>query len=287
MSQKFGPSLYNLLERHDKRPEPFSVYTARELWADEHTSAKMLEYHLNGEIDVSSRRTDFIDESVAWMTTRFKLSADSRIIDFGCGPGLYTSRFARLGAQVTGVDFSPRSIVYAGEQARLEGLSIDYIEADYLEFEPSGTYDLITMIMCDFCALGPDQRGAVLARFREHLSPDGRAVLDVYSLEGYAERKETAICERNLMDGFWSAEPYYGFLRTFKYDDEKVCLDKYTIVERERQWDVYNWLQYFSPQALETEVEAAGLEVQECLRDVSGKEFDAKHSEFAVVLSKA
>lgn len=31
--------------------------------------------------------------------------------------GLYTSRFAKLGADVCGVDFSARSIAYAGRQA--------------------------------------------------------------------------------------------------------------------------------------------------------------------------
>lgn len=263
------------------------MYTTRELWADEHTSAKMLEYHLNGEIDVSSRRVEFIDESVAWMATRFGLSADSRIIDFGCGPGLYTSRLARLGAQVTGVDFSPRSIAYAREQAKQVGVNIDYVEEDYLEYEPPGTYDLITVIMCDYCAMAPDQRGAMLEKFGRHLSTHGRIVLDVYSLNAFAEREETAIYERNFMDGFWSAQPYFGFLSTFKYDDEKVCLDKYTIIEPDRTREICNWLQYFSPQALETEVHAAGFVVEEVLRDVSGNAFDSGYTEFAVVLEHA
>lgn len=277
-------SIYELLERHGTRPEPFSVYTAKELWTDEHTSAQMLEYHLNGDVDLSSRRTAFIDESVAWMATRFELSADSRIIDFGCGPGLYTSRFARLGAQVTGVDFSPRSIAYATEQAAQNDLDIAYVEADYLEYEPPGTYDLITMIMCDYCAMAPDQRLTMLRKFAKHLSADGRAVLDVYSLNAFAEREETAIYERNFMDGFWSPQPYFGFLSTFKYDEDKVCLDKYTIIEPGRKREIYNWLQYFSPHELEAEVRAAGLVVEEYLRDVAGKDLDSDYSEFAVVL---
>ena len=276
-----------MLERHFARPEPFSVYTAKKLWADEHTSAQMLEYHLNGEIDVSSRRIGFIDESVAWMATRFELTAESRIIDFGCGPGLYTSRFARIGAQVTGVDFSPRSISYASEQAKQDGLRIDYVEADYLQYEPPGTFDLVTMIMCDYCALAPDQRLAMLRKFAEHLSTNGRAVIDVYSLQAFDEREETSVCGRNLMDGFWSARPYFGFLSTFKYDDEKVCLDKYTIVEPDRRREIFNWLQYFSPQDLEKEVRAAGLVVEDYLRDVAGYEFDPNYSEFAVVLRHA
>jgi trans-aconitate methyltransferase len=54
----------------------------------------MLAFHLDGEIDVSSRRTGFIDNSVRWLQEHFELSNSSRVIDFGCGPGLYTSRIA-------------------------------------------------------------------------------------------------------------------------------------------------------------------------------------------------
>ena len=91
-------SLFAVLESVVEKPQPFSVYTARELWTDEHTSEQMLAYHLNGDIDVSSRRTNFIDESARWLTEHFQLSESSRLIDFGCGPGLYTSRLARHGA---------------------------------------------------------------------------------------------------------------------------------------------------------------------------------------------
>ena len=114
--------MFEELEKINARPRPFEFYTASDLWTDEHTSEQMLAYHLNGEIDVSSRRTDFINDSVRWMTNCFDLSSNSRIIDFGCGPGLYTTLFAEEGAQVTGVDFSKNSLDYAEKAvARLGG----------------------------------------------------------------------------------------------------------------------------------------------------------------------
>jgi hypothetical protein len=39
----------------NKKPEPFEFYTAEELWTNEHTSKKMLEYHLNEYVDAASR----------------------------------------------------------------------------------------------------------------------------------------------------------------------------------------------------------------------------------------
>jgi len=280
-------SLFATLDSIAARPDPFSRYTARELWTDGHISARMLEFHLDSEVDISSRRTEFIDESVAWMTRHFGLGNNSRIIDFGCGPGLYTSRFARLGADVCGVDFSSRSIAYARQQAADTVDRLAYIEADYLEYEPDGTYDLVTMIMCDFCALAPAQRAAMLTKFRRLLSANGRVVLDVYSLAAFEARQEGAEFGENLMDGFWSPDPYFGFMTSFKYDNEKVILDKYTIVERNRVREVYNWLQHFSLESLEREIRAAGLAVEEILGDVAGRPYDANASEFAVVLKAA
>ena len=277
-------SVFSFLESVLEKPRPFSFYTTKELWTDEHTSKQMLALHLDGAIDVSSRHTAFIDDSARWMTERFELSAQSRVIDFGCGPGLYTSRLARTGAEVCGIDFSPRSIGHARESATREGLSVSYVEADYLEYRPEGTFDLIIMIMCDFCALSPAQRAAMLAKFAGLLSDRGRVVLDVYSLRAFADKREGVTCEENQLNGFWSTEPYFGCLSSIKYDDEKVSLDKYTIVERHRQRENYNWLQYFTPDSLGEEARGAGLVVDEILGDVAGGPYDADAAEFAVVM---
>lgn len=278
--------LFSTLESINRKPPVFSVYTARELWTDEHTSAQMLACHLNGDIDVSSRRTGFIDNSVRWMAEYFRLAAGSRIADFGCGPGLYTSRFARLGAEVVGIDFSPRSIEYARDSARRDGLDVTYIEADYLDVTLEGAFDLITLIMCDYCPLSPTQRKALLEKFAGLLSDRGRIVLDVYSLVAYAEKREGLTCEKNQLNGFWSPADYFGFVASFKYDDDKVSLDKYRIVEAQRQREIYNWLQYFTPESLRREVRAAGLDVDELLGDVRGGAYDAGAPEFAVVLKR-
>lgn len=275
--------MFATLEEINRRPEPFSVYTAADLWTDEHTSAQMLAYHLNGAIDVSSRNTAFIDRSAEWIVSHFGVGEGFKIADFGCGPGLYASRLARRGADVLGIDFSARSIAYAREAAGREGLSVRYEHRDYLAFETDERFDLIVMIMCDYCALSPAQRRWMLGTFQTLLQPGGAILLDVYSLGAFDRREEAASYGLNLLDGFWSASPYYGFLNTFKYDAEKIVLDKYTIIEPDRTRTVYNWLQHFSPDGLAAEFEAAGFVVGERYADVAGTPFDVAADEFAVV----
>lgn len=282
-----GENMYRELEIVNSRPKPFEFYTASDLWTDEHTSSQMLAFHLNGDVDLSSRSEGFIDRSVDWIASYFDLRAETKIADFGCGPGLYTTRLARRGADVTGIDFSRRSIQFARDVAEDEGLSIHYENQNYLDFETEDRFHLILMIMCDFCALSPNQRRRVLDRFHRCLQPGGAVLLDVHSLVAFEDRAETATYEDNLLNGFWSPDHYYGFLNAFKYADEMVTLDKYTIVEASCTRTVYNWLQYFSPDSLEREFQEAGFVIERFLSDVAGSPFDPENGEFAVVARRS
>ena len=119
--------MFNELKEINLRPKPFQFYTADALWTDEHTSQKMLEYHLDESVDLSSRNKEFIERSVKWIVSHFGIDTHTAIADFGCGPGLYTTPFAEHGADVTGIDFSERSIRYAKETAKRKALDIDYV----------------------------------------------------------------------------------------------------------------------------------------------------------------
>jgi len=275
--------VFHLLEEINNRPEPFSVYTAEELWTDGHTAQQMLSYHLNEEVDMSSRNRRFIERSTAWIISRFGLNSGTRVADFGCGPGLYSSRLALSGAKVTGIDFSHNSIAYARNHARDNNLEITYACQNYLSYESEKKFDLIIMIMCDFCALSPTQRQEMLARFKRHLAPNGSILLDVYSDTAFSKRKEAAIYEKNQLGGFWAKDDYYGFVTTFRYEQDKVILDKYTLIDRKKTRTVYNWLQYFTPEDITREFSLMGLEIESLYGDVAGAPFDPDADEFAVV----
>lgn len=275
--------MFDHLERITKRPKPFEQYSASELWTDEYTSQKMLSFHLNGDIDVSSRNTAFINCSTEWIIDKFKIGPKVKVADFGCGPGLYTTGLARTQAEITGIDFSQRSIQYAREVAKSEGLNINYVCQDYLGFDTSDRFDLILMIMCDYCALSPVQRRDMLKKWLTLLKPGGSVLFDVYSLKAFVCKEEKTSFEINLLDGFWSPNKYYGFLNTFKYKNQEVILDKYTIIEADRIRTVYNWLQYFSPDSLERELKDNGFMIQSIFSDVAGTPFEPDSHEFAVI----
>jgi len=198
--------MFQELKDINSRPAPFQFYTADALWTDEHTSKQMLKYHLNESIDVSSRNRTFIECSVEWIVSRFGVGETTEIADFGCGPGLYTTKLAERGAIITGIDFSKNSLQHARQVANEKSLDINYVLTNYLDFDTTDKFDLITMIMCDYCALSPEQRKKMLIKFRSLLKPEGFVLVDVYSLSSFHQKEESATYELNQLNRFWSPD---------------------------------------------------------------------------------
>ncbi len=101
--------MFSTLREHFTRPPLFSVYSVHRLWADDHISSRMLEHHLDPDSDIASRNHAFIRRAASWLVDEFDL-VGRRVLDLGCGPGLYAMELARREVEVTGVDFSNRSI---------------------------------------------------------------------------------------------------------------------------------------------------------------------------------
>ncbi|GAA0543214.1 SAM-dependent methyltransferase [Rhizomicrobium palustre] len=250
--------MYDILKDFLERPEPFSVYTAEDLWTDEHISERMLHHHLDPATDLASRRPESIDRLVRWIESRLGL-AGQRICDLGCGPGLYTERMAMYGASACGVDFSERSLNHARWSAAAKRLKITYHKANYLNDALPGSQHVVTLIYGDYCALSPGQRRHLLKRVHDMLLPGGHFVFDVFSRAQFGPVEEEFVCERNLMNSFWAEGDYIGFKVTHRYNEIYLGLDRYLIVEPGRQRQIYNWMQYLSPHQVELELKQAGL----------------------------
>lgn len=254
--------MYEQLDRLHQKPQPFSVSTIETLWTDPHLAQQMLAYHLDETTPLASRPPVQIDKTVDWIDARAQLAGKS-VCDLGCGPGLYAERFAKRGAHVTGVDFSANSIAHAQKSATDAGLDITYRVANYLADDLPANQDLVTLIYCDLCPLAPEQRRVLLKRVHDMLKPDGAFIFDVLTLPAFEARNEEVLFAHKAWNGFWSANDYFTFQHTFTYDRERVTLDQYTIVEPERTWQVYNWLQYFDADTITAELDNHGFEVVE------------------------
>ena len=276
--------MYELLQDISHRPEPFSRYTAMELWTRPHLARQMLSFHLNQETELASRRFETIDQIVNWIDSQLGLSG-KHLCDLGCGPGLYAQRFAGRGATVTGVDFSAHSLEYARLKAVENRQSIRYLEADYLSNELPGGFDIVTLIYTDYSVLSPSQRVRLLGRIGKILKPGGHLLMDVAGMGSLAAKEECTLIENRLMHGFWAEGDYVGVQRSFVYSDECLSVDRYVIVEPTETWQVFNWFQYFTPDRLQEELSAAGFSVEHMSGDLKGEPLKTNGDYIGVIAS--
>ena len=278
--------LFDALEGLGQKPRPFTEYTTPRLWNDPHISKGMLAAHLDPEGDAASYRPARIDRCVAWSAARFAIGAGTRVCDLGCGPGLWSRRWAALGARVTGVDLSERSVDYARADAAASGLDIRYLLMDYLDLpldRVGGGFDLLALVYGDFSVLSPPQRRRLLASCRGLLKPGGHLLLDVASTARWAKEGESGSYAFLPGGGFFSPRPHHLFSQVFKYRDESLLCDRHTAVEAGRRLTLYNWNQCYTPRALRAELESGGFETVDLFSGLAGEPLDGDSDWIAAV----
>lgn len=254
-------------------------------WDDRHISKQMLQAHLDPEFEGASRKAGFIDESVRWINTVIPPKTYPTLLDIGCGPGIYAEKFSRLGYEVTGLDFSKRSIAYAKKSAEDQQLPITYDYADYLTMDLDKQHDSITMIYCDFGALSASDRKRLLEKIYQHLKPTGKVLLDVFSMASYQSFEEKRVWDTCPDGRFWTDEPHVALQYNTKYN-ERVTLEQTTILTDHENKNYYLWMTYFTKETLQKEMEAAGFVVSGFYGDVKGSPYDENSPTLAVVLEK-
>lgn len=268
------------------RPAPFSAFTTPEFWNDPHISAQMLRQHLDPEALLASHPHEIIDRSVNWLMSVLKLRSGSRLLDLGCGPGLYAARVARRGVAVLGIDVSERSIAHARAVAEGECLPAQFRVGNYLKDDLGVEHDAAILIYEDYCALSPEQRGLLLTRVRESLRPGGLLVFDVTSAARFDDAMNGDREEAELMGGFWSDQPYRGRHETWTYPESRLVLDRYTITTAEATRVFWNWMHCLTADEVGTELRAAGFRVEGFFGDAAGAAYEQSNLRFAVLASR-
>ena len=275
---------YDLLRALAAVPEPFAVGGPHELWSDPHVQQQMLAAHLDPDVAAASREHAFIDRSLDWITANLDVGSGTRVLDLGCGPGLYANPLAARGSRVHGIDLSRVSIEAATRRATCDRATFEV--GDYLT-APLPKHDVALLIYCDYCALSPEDRRRVLGRVRDRMADDGRLLVDLFSERRFSELTQGCTIAERLMDGFWAPGDYVGVHQTILYPDERVVLDRYLIAAPDRTRTVHAWLAHLTVDEARAEFQEAGFAVVEVLGDVAGAAFDPTAPEFALVATPA
>jgi SAM-dependent methyltransferase len=150
-------------------------------WHEPGFSERMLREHLSQEHDAASRRSETIDAHVDWVHQHLLKGHAARILDLGCGPGLYTSRLAERGHQCVGIDYSPASTAYAEDHARRENLHCRYRRQDIRRARYGAGFRLVMLIFGEFNVFRPSDARAILRKAHRALEDDGLLLLEPHT----------------------------------------------------------------------------------------------------------
>ena len=276
-----------MLDRISKSLEKPPIYTKAKaaFWNDEHISKQMLKAHLDPEFEGASRKLKFIQESVIWIKESVSPVKYPLLLDIGCGPGIYAEKFSKEGYQVTGIDYSKRSIDYAQQSASKQNLDITYLYENYLDMDLKKVFDFATMIYCDYGALSTSDRKTIMQKVYNHLKSGGKFLLDVFSMEKYKNFQENQIWEICPSGGFWSNDDYIALNKNYKYSDT-VTLEHISIISKNEITAYYLWNTYFTIKTLTAEAMEAGFKVSGLYSDVAGNNYQKNSATIAILLEK-
>lgn len=198
-------------------------------WDEQAFSQRMLENHLSQEHDWASRRLTVIEQQVAWIARQ--LPDGARILDLGCGPGFYTRLLAERGFRCTGVDFSPASIEWACQQARIAGLNIDYILQDIRTYSPDEPFDFIMMTFGELNVFSESDASALISNCARWLVPDGRMLIEVHTFDEVQRQGMAQAGWERCSQGLFLAVPHLLLTENYWDDETHISTTQFWAVE--------------------------------------------------------
>ncbi|HPH97526.1 MAG TPA: class I SAM-dependent methyltransferase [Anaerolineaceae bacterium] len=222
-------NLSDLITRDDA-PRPW-VEGDNIPWNEPGFSERMLKEHLSQDHDAASRRSDKIDRHVAWIHGSLLSQTPSRILDLGCGPGLYASRLARLGHTCTGIDYSPASIAYARQQAAAESLACTYQHEDLRKADFGAGYDLAMLLYGETNVFKREDILLILRKAWAALRPGGQLLLEPHQHWMIRQLGSQGTSWHTSSGGLFNPKPHLVLEETFWNEASQTYTARFYILD--------------------------------------------------------
>lgn len=254
-----------------KKDVPIFSQSKDSIWLDAHLAPQMLAAHLDTEFDGATRNVEYLDQSMRWLTETFPAEDFPKLLDLGCGPGIYAERFYQAGYQVKGIDFSELSIAYAQQSAKEKDYVIDYQCGDYLKEDLGNeVYDMIVFIYCDLGVFSPEERTRIFQKVYAALKKGGKFIFDVFTPKKYMEFEATSKwqVEKN---NFWTKETCLHLSAQRNYSGTTTYLDQHYLLYPDRIKEFFIWETVYTKEELLVELESVGFTNCEVFGDIRGR----------------
>lgn len=216
--------------RRQSPPEPWAEGD-KIPWDDPGFSRRMLSEHLSQEHDAASRRFETIERHVEWIHSQVLLGKPTRVLDLACGPGLYTSRLARLGHSCVGVDFSPAAVAHARGEAARADLACRYVEGDIRAGSFGGGYGLAMLIFGEINVFRREEARGIVESAHDALAEGGLLLLEPHTFEAVRRMGTCGTRWYASEQGLFSEGPHLCLQESFWNERQHVAIERYYVVD--------------------------------------------------------
>jgi len=262
-----------------KKPALFEK-TFASIWTYPYIQRNILKEHLDMSSDAASRNGKSIKTIVDFINENIK--PQSRILDMGCGPGLYAERLKEKGHSVTGIDFNKEAILYAISQNK----GINYIEADYIKDFPMGQYDAIMMIYCDMGTHADTERDALLKNCHRSLVNGGKLIFDIFSEKIVDDKKEGKHWQYTADGGFWTDKEYLLLSQTFHYPENHAFSYQYNLITESETKHFIIWDRYYEEGEIKKILQNIGFKKVSIKKNLLATNNFTSNSEIFIIAEK-
>ena len=211
------------------------------------------------------------------------------VLELGCGSGRVLAPIAQAGIAITGLDPSPSMLELCRKRLAAEGVAAALVKGDMRSFSFGRKFPLITIPFRPFQhLLEVEDQIACLTAVREHLTPAGRLIFDVFDpdlkLLATEGGVEVPLGEFDLPD---SRHAKQGYCRR-EHDRTRQVMNVEMIVEVAGERHVASlWLRYGFRWELEHLLARCGFRIEHLYGDFARQPVSAKTGELIFVVTAA
>lgn len=164
--------------------------------------------------EVTGAEVDFIESALA-------LPAGAEVLDLACGFGRHAIGMNLRGHRVTGVDFNPRYLEIAAEEARAAGATVRWTPGDMRALPFEGAFDAVYSYFTSFGYFSDAENARVIAGVAKALRPGGRFLLDMMNRDWLLTHPQQRVWNQRA-DGSLLMEELSLDLRTSRVTSRQI-----------------------------------------------------------------
>ncbi|OKH52097.1 hypothetical protein NIES2101_15770 [Calothrix sp. HK-06] len=119
------------------------------------------------------------------LTRAVRERTNGKALDLGCGSGVYAVYLAQHGFDVTAIDFVPDALEMVQQRAKKMQVTINFVEADVLEWKTDDKFDLVFDSGCLHGIANIQKRLQYKQQILKWLTPNGSFVLSHFNRRNF------------------------------------------------------------------------------------------------------